>query len=302
MMDLKADLRAHILSILPHDRADSAVVSDLASKPIDTLLVIYHNWLSRLVRPAKRSVHLSREFASNPLRTKHSAGLNDTLAAVENGIDLTSRLSKLVINGYIANSSSKTKDKDLMLNDWSVHHLHLGTKPDANDPAYIQRTGKLLFVIFRPTAACVLDIFDHAAWTDRDIVRIAVGNWPGLDFFLEMKGVVGVAANFDEKEHQKLRRAGITSAVEIDGRVYVGRGMLSTAGTSYQSARAADVLLDRIEEFERLAVDEPLRVKKLLRDAGVNPPDSPDFEFVFLTDGYGIREKTTGGLIVLSLP
>jgi hypothetical protein len=169
-----------------------------------------------------------------------------------------------------------------------------------NDPAYTQRTGELLFVVFRPAAAYVLDIFDHAAWTDRDIVRVAVGNWPNLDFFLEMRGVCGLSRNFDEAEHQKLRRAGISSAVEIDGRVYVGRGMLSTAGTSYQSVRAADLLLDRLDEFERLAADEPARIKELLRAAGVNPPDAPDFEFVFLTDGYGVREKSTGAFIELT--
>jgi hypothetical protein len=51
---------------------------------------------------------------------------------------------------------------------------------------------------------------------------------------------------------------------------------ISTAGTGYQSVRAAGLLLDRLDEFEKLSADKPNRIKELLRDAGVNPPDTPD--------------------------
>ena len=298
-MDLKNDLRRFILANLPDDENDSRVVAELQAKPIASLLVVYHNWLSRLVRPTKRSVHLSREFSQNPLRTTHAAGLAATFSDIERGRELSPRLSKLVVNGYAANSSSKTKDKDLMLNDWGVHHLHLGTALDPKDPAFIERTGDLLFVIFIPTMAYVLDIFNHAAWADRDIVRVAIGNWPDLEFFLELKGILGAATSYTEEEVQKLRRAGVTSYTEIDGGIYVGRGMISTAGTGINSVRAADRLLDAIEEFDDTFAKDPDRIRAFLKAANVTPPALPDFEFLFFEESYGVREKTTGAVIDL---
>lgn len=298
-MDLKNDLRQFILGTLPYDKNDSLVVAELQAKPIDSLLVVYHNWLSRLVRPTKRSVHLSSEFTRNPPKTNHKAGLAAALSDIELGCDLSPRLSKLVVNGYVANSSSKTKDKDLMLNDWGVHHLHLGSAPDPRDPAFTDRTSDLLFVIFRPTAAYVLDIFDHAAWTDRDIVRIAVGNWPNLEFFLELKGIVGAATSNTEEEVQKLRRAGVTSYADVDGRIFAGRGMISTAGTGINSVRAADRLLQAIEEFEDAFARDPERIGGLLKAANITLPAHPDFEFLFFEDSYGVRERTTGAVINL---
>jgi hypothetical protein len=268
--------------------------------PIESLLVAYHNWLCRLIRPVPRSIHLSREFSTSPQRAKYAAALADIFDAIATGKDLTHRLSKLVRFGIVANSTSATKDKDLMLNDWGIHHLHLGMGPDKKDPSVTARSGDLLFAIFRPTAAYILNIFDHKDWTDRDIVRIAVENWPNLDLFLELKGVMALDRTVDEAEHQTLRKAGITSMVEVDGRVYAGRGMLSTAGTSIQSVRAADKLLERLENFEELCASSTSAVEKLLLQAGVQPPNAPHFVFQFLTDGYGVRETTTGAFIVLS--
>lgn len=298
-MDLKSDVRRLILSSLPHDKNDPQIVAELQAKPIATLLVIYHNWLSRLLRPTQRSVHLSREFLQNPMRATHAAGLAATLSDIEYGRDLSPRLSKLVVNGYSANSSSQTKDKDLMLNDWGIHHLHLGTVPDPKDPVFVGRTRELLFVIFRPSAAYILDIFRHAAWADRDIVRIAIGNWPDLELFLELKGILGAARSYTEHELQKLRQAGITSFAEVDGRIFVGRGMISTAGTGINSVRAADRLLEAIEKCEEASVRDPGRITRLLTAARVTPPAHPEFEFIFLEDGYGVREKKTGAIIDL---
>lgn len=299
-MNLQADIRAHILANLPHDVADAVVVAELAVLPLARLLIAYHNWLSRLVRAVPRSVHLSREFAANPKRKTHAAGIADAFGAIQQGRDLTPRLSKLIRHGYVGQSKSTSRDKDLMLNDWGVHHLHLGIGPDANDPTVVQRTGDLLFLIFRPTAEYVIDIFAHQAWTDREIVRIAVGNWPRLEFFLEMKGVHGSLDPATAEEHLQLRRARLASMVEIASRLYAGTGVLSNAGTSINSSRGASDLLRRVHAFEAMWQVDPDRIMGLLSSTGAKPPPTPEFEFIFMTDGFGVRETTTGIVIELS--
>lgn len=300
-MDLRADVQTQIMAQLPFDRTDNSVVAELASLSLSDLLIRYNNWLHRLIQPVPRSVHYSREFTANPIRATHQSALDAIARDIQTGADLTPRLSKGIRHGYVANSSSETPDKDLMLNDWGVHHLHLGINPDPRDPKFIERTSDLLFVIVRPRAAYVLNIFAHQTWTCREIVRIAVSNWPGVDHFLELRGVTAPAGTgYTETEHQELRRSGVAVATSVDGRTFVGRGMLSTAGTSLDSKDASAQLMRKVTNFEDLSANKPDQIAKLLREAGVQPPATPDFEFLFLDHGYGVREKATGAVIVLS--
>lgn len=300
-MNLKADLLAQIITQLPHNRSDPTVVAELSGMSLPDLLIRYHNWLHRFVRPVPRSVHYSREFSSNALKSPHAPALADIADAIQKGRDLTPRLSKGIRHGYVVGSTSASSDKDLMLNDWGVHHLHLGINPDSKDTAFIERTGDLLFVIFRPTAAYVLNIFAHQTWTDLDIIRIAVNNWPRLDFFIELQGMMAPSGSgYTEAEHQSLRRAGVVVVANVDGRIFAGRGALSTAGTSIEAKRAAGDLLKRVTAFEELSSNKPDQIAALLKKADVTPPATPEFEFVLLDLGYGVREKTTGAVIILS--
>ncbi len=171
--------------------------------------------------------------------------------------------------------------------------------PDANDPSIIQRTAELLFVIFQPKAAFVLDIFDHRDWTNRRIVEIAISNWPNLDLFLELTGIKGSGNTYSESEHQQLRRAGITCSTEVNGRVFFGRGALFTAGTSIEAKRASARLASRLKEFEKLCADQPVEIASMLRKAGVKPPQSAEFEFVFLPEGRFRNQPTTAAATIL---
>ena len=299
-LNLKDDLRRVTVANLPHDSADPKVAAKLAGMDLRELTVVYHNWLSRLVRPGPRKILRSKELDANPLCQTFSAALADVTSAIEKGLDLTPRLSKAVATyGYVAGSSSKTRDKDLMLNDWAVHHLHLGAGPDAKDPRFIQRTDELLFVMFHRESAYLLDIVPHKQWTRQGIVRIAVTNWPDAELFLELQGVQGAAVAYTEKEHAKLRKAGIATMVEVDGKLFVARGMLATAGTSIQSTRAADRMLDAVEAFEAMCRDEPEKVEAQFARHGLLWPKRPAFEFVFLETGFGVVERSTGVVIGL---
>jgi hypothetical protein len=44
-----------------------------------------------------------------------------------------------------------------MLNDWGIHHLHLGTKISKNT-GFVERTGPLLFVKFEKNVAYFIGV------------------------------------------------------------------------------------------------------------------------------------------------
>ena len=48
------------------------------------------------------------------------------------------------------------------------------------------------------------------------------------------------------------------------------------------------------------AATHPTSVAALFTKTTVRPPQNLDFKFIFLTDGYGVREENTGAVIVLS--
>lgn len=296
-MDLKADIRRHVMATLPHDPSDTDATSELASMDIGRLLVTYHNWLSRLIRPVARSVHLSKAYQANPMRAQFSAPLRDILSSLERGRDLTPRLSKDVALGYVAGSRSTSRDKDLLLNDWGVHHLHLGTGPDQNNPNFIARTDELLLVMLLSNTAYVIDIFAHKQWTSRAIVRAAIDSWPNVELFPQVKGVLPSRNGYTEAEHLKLRKSGILTSVDIDGQVYIGRGFLSTAGTSSSSQRAADLLLDQVEDFEDQWKQAPDSIRAMIAAKGDVCPNTPDFEFIFTETTHGVLEKVSGTLL-----
>jgi hypothetical protein len=114
-MDLKADLRAQIIATLPHDPTDAKALTELGAMTLFDLLLRYHNWLARLVRPVPRSVHLSREFRANPRKTAHSVAIADICDAIQTGRDLAPRLSKLIRHGYVGGRETSWPDVDMAI-------------------------------------------------------------------------------------------------------------------------------------------------------------------------------------------
>jgi len=58
--------------------------------------------------------------------------------------------------------------------------------------------------------------------------------------------------------------------------------------------------LKRVAAFEERSSNKPDQIAALLKKAGVTPPATPEFEFVLLDLGYGVREKMTGAVIMIS--
>ena len=64
------------------------------------------------------------------------------------------------------------RDLDLLIADWGIHHLHLSPERDG------RRTGDLLFAVFRPDDAYLLQILPHGNWAELSLLETIVRNWP----------------------------------------------------------------------------------------------------------------------------
>lgn len=206
---------------------------------LDEACFQYLNLRRKLVDPLPRKVHFSKEFYC-PEDLK--AGLNLVKSKIEKGEDITPHLS------------GKFKDlnyHDMMLNDWDVHHLHLGTKMNKKT-GLVKRTGPILYVKFDNENAYFIQIMKHGEWANDKIIKILHNNWLQiLDPYL-MKGVIEVTPKISNEERALLRKAGVSTAVEIDKGIaykFLGGGYSST-GHGASSVRQSMRVHNRLNEME----------------------------------------------------
>src|ERR1700674_3626538 len=126
--------------------------------------IIYFNAVRRILPSKKRTVFESTELL---IPVEYAEGYEKIKHIIRNGEDLKPYLSK---------GTKSLTANDLLLNEWGIHHLHLGNSLD--DDGYIERTEHLLFLMFTDGAAYMLQVMNHGAWTNTYLIQILHDNWP----------------------------------------------------------------------------------------------------------------------------
>jgi hypothetical protein len=300
-MDFERDIREHVLASLPHNPADRPA---LAARSAGELLVSYLNWTSRFVAPQPRKVHEATALAAkvSTLDQPRQAAFILLIVALERGDDITPHLSKEVRVGVeLPKLRGRRRDLDLLLNDWGIHHLHLGTAVLAD--GFVSRSGPLLFAMFKPNDVYLIDICEHrpAPWSKRSLLETAVREWPSAGLLLEIKDALPGVRQFSDEELGKLRAHGYSSAIEVDGKVFKpGLGMVTTGTSTATTLKAIHImkLAGKIEK-QLNAKAGPLW-SEIVAKSSLLPLDA-DFHFHILDRGFGVFEAKTETLFELSL-
>jgi len=216
-----------------------------------TFDIRYFDAMMRLVEARPRCTHEASTFKLPPSSSKHQKGVDSLKEKIRQGTLLTPHLSKDVLD---------LGKRDGMLLDWRVHHLHLGEKIDLKTKR-IERTGPVLFARFEPDDAYLIGIEEHGAWADPDVLETIIGHWPHL--VTEAIGMAGPPPgqdpNITEKERKQARAGGVmTFYTAKNGKVYMGGGGYSTAGTATQATDRADSMRENLRYHEaRVAREFP---------------------------------------------
>ncbi|WP_279483204.1 hypothetical protein [Aureimonas sp. SK2] len=280
-------VRQWVLTGLPYDRNDQKLCAELEAMDARDLLIVYHNWMVRHVHPTPRKVFRSKAFDANSVAIARKDDLDALIAKIERGDDLKPHLSTrtdVVWEGSVQ-KLNRRRDLDLMLLEWHVHHLHISRTMQAD--GYVQRDGPLLFVVFLPDAAYILDLMTHADFNRDHILKILADEWPGAELIYEIKGgpgyeVKGLAVNYTEEERNQLRKVAINTMIEIDGRVFKPAGGLTTAGTSIEASMAADKLLKKVKMWQDALDTDIAYFQRDARRVGRVWPAVPDFAMDFV--------------------
>lgn len=198
-------------------------VSEIRGRDIP---IAYFNAELRRISSRPREIKVSDIFNCP---TKFQPGWDNIQKDVLNGNDMTPYLSKKV---------DCIDYKDPMLNDWGVHHLHLGYNQGEK---FVNRTGSLLFCLVTDNCLYVINIYSHGEWANSDIIEVIHRNWPDVIRQYAINGDQ-LSCNNTEEHIKTLRKKCCNSLVQMpDGTIYlpVGGGV-TCSGHNVQSILMMD--------------------------------------------------------------
>ncbi|ELV7518313.1 hypothetical protein QMU85_003357 [Photobacterium damselae] len=254
---------------------------DVSLIPDDEIPFLYFNAEQRRPEAKVRQLVLADTF-SCPQNLE--TGWERLKHLIELGQDLTPNLSKLINN---------LNNKDSMLNDWGVHHFHLGETMEGD---FIQRTGPLLFALLVDNKFYAIGIFEHGSWADQDIVEIIHRNWSSVIEKYQIKGVVS-STPLTEQERLNLRKVNGNSFVTVqDGTTYapIGGGVVS-AGFNVQAVMSIDRQRAFLRNLEELLESQLENLRGTFEKQGYNGEpelearlDITESEYIAVFPKYGI--------------
>ena len=183
---------------------------NITNIPDDEIPFVYFNTEQRLVENRPREIHLSDHFSCP---SELERGWEILKNKIESGQDIKPHLSKLAL---------KPTNKDSLLNDWRVHHFHLGEELQGD---FTKRTGPLLFAIVADNDFYAINIFCHGKWADDAIVEIIHKNWPDIISNYKIQNSTELSHQETPQERLDLRKNQINSFFECsDGTIYAPMG------------------------------------------------------------------------------
>lgn len=192
----------------------------------------------RRIVAVARAVNIADDFVC-PL--EHQTGCKALQENVVNGQD---------INPYLSKRHSSLLNLDGLLAEWGVHHFHLGIAADPKNPAYMARTGPLLYAFVTETVFCAINVLSHQGFEDSRMLESIHRNWPEMIKRYRANGVTGETWSADQRRVLRRKNGNVFTSVS-DGTVYspIAGGVMAS-GANAEAVRSADYWLIRIRNFQ----------------------------------------------------
>jgi hypothetical protein len=226
--------------------------------PDEQAVIIFFDSLRRRPAVRPRKVWLADDFCCPP---DQQGGWNNLREKVSNGADIAPHLST---------RHESVTYLDGLLNEWGVHHFHLGTKLHGNPKHsyYVERTGPLLFAMVREDDFYAINIYQHNAFERPIIIESIHRNWPQAIRKYRVNGICGEMLTEEQRKHVRRVNCGTLTTVS-DGTVYmpIGGGVCSS-GEGLEAVLRARRLLGEVKRLQCALEDRVASFIPELRTCG----------------------------------
>ena len=186
----------------------------------------YMNLLNREVTPSPREVFISNELSCpNELKT----GFDTFVNTLKHGHN---------VNAYLSSNLKRACYNDGFLNDFGLHHFHLGTGicSAGKSKGFINRTGPVLIAYITDKTAHLIGVYEHGEnaspylWTDQFVIEVIHNEWPEVLSVFKINGISPASEPITSEQRKVLRSKSCNSFIEMpDGTIYapIGGGLTS---------------------------------------------------------------------------
>lgn len=249
-------------------------------------------WLDfrlRMIEPRKRVIAYSRDFP-RVLPAQAIPALEEIKRRIRVGEDIGSYQSARLLAHDVSGKKKKNRT-DFMWANWGIHHLHLSLIDTPGSSGFKPRADYLLFCVFDNETAAFLDIRRHDetdVFSNPDIVENLIKTFPDYAAQFELNGVLPGNERYSSAELKRLWRAGISTPMEVNGKVYMGPGGgVSTAATSTRATGIAIRIRALVRELADAVMAPDGSIQEHVRSLGVL---KPQFELALTEKGIVIYE------------
>jgi hypothetical protein len=190
---------------------------------------------------------------------------------------------------------------DPMLNDWGVHHFHLGATLEAD--GFVTRTGPLLYARILDDRVLCIQILAHANWTNWKLIEIWHKNWPQTLEPYRLKGFSAAVPQPTDAELQKLRHGRVFTLLQMaDGSIFAPPGGgVATCGLSAQVVTDCDWYMHQMKRLEKHVKEKLNEIVAAAKADGVNLPVNCVFRLHVHNNSFvAVEESTNWGFVLFT--
>jgi hypothetical protein len=192
------------------------------------------------------------------------------------------------LNPQLSSRYASLMNRDGLFAEWGVHHFHLGTVRLAKNPAYIERTGPLVYALIDDDAFYAINVYGHDDFEESDVLETLHQNWPERIARYRVNGVTGGV--WTKSLRRTLRKGNTNVCVTVaDGTVYMPvSGGVTVSGRNVEAIKQGDYWRLSIRSFPRQFEQELVALIPTLEQQGYQREDDLEAELKIASTGYQV--------------
>ncbi|MDD3765229.1 MAG: hypothetical protein PHP86_18190 [Nevskiales bacterium] len=220
--------------------------------------------------------HQIKALPRTPLKAKSFSCPDDLLPGLE-WVEHKTRTGE-DLSAHLDRTPGIPSPHDALLNDWGIHHVHLGAELDPD--GFVARTDPVLFARFDDNNAYFISVQPLETCSRQHLIGQLHDNWPQSISHYRLSGILGLSMSRTDPNATAPQRCNVNTMIDLGhGVVYAPIGGGYTAsGLSREVVSQADHCAHTLRKMQQSVIDNIDTIAAKAKDKGLPFPDNPRFE------------------------